>query len=271
MTHPPLVPNLIATPGIHETRLRDRFGDRFAFDGTAPEFSGPLVLLGFFNRSGSNVLGRHLKGTRGFGGFTEQLNHPVVGTVSDRQGLSSFPDYFRSIQAKHLHRPRHIHGFKASWDQVLMLKRARIDRMYDGMRLVHILRADLVAQAVSLVIARQTQQWTSEQEARTEVEPVYDAAQIAQAVQACAEAETRMRMLAEILGLPYLRVTYEDLDRDPIPVMQTVGQFVGRDLSGWTPEPLPIKRQATGRNEAWRARYLAETAQALTCPGPVEA
>lgn len=258
------LPNLLTASGTHEAEVRRRFPDSFTYAGADPEFEGPLVLLGFFNRSGSNLLGRYLKGTSGFSGFNEHLNHPVICKTSDRLDLAEFPDYFRAAQSKHARKRGHIHGFKAAWDQVLMLKRARIDAMYAGVRLIHIVREDLVGQAISLSIAQQTQQWTSDQAGKSAVEPVYDAHKIARALQACAEAETRMRLLAQVLDLPYLRVTYETLDSDPAVTMRAVGDFLGRDLSDWTPEPVPIQRQATDRNAEWRARYLAEADAALT-------
>lgn len=258
------LPKLLTTPGGHEKEVRNLFPDSFAYAGDAPEFKTPLVLLGFFNRSGSNLLGSHLRGLKGVGGFKEHLNHPVIRNVSARQGMAGFPDYFRNAQAKHAKARGHIHGFKASWDQILMLKRARIDRMYQGMRLMHILREDVISQAISLVIAQQTQQWTSEQSAKADVEPVYDAAQIGRAMQVCYEAEMRIRMLAQFLELPYLQINYETLVSDPAVVMARIGDFIGRDLSDWAPEEVAIKRQTTSRNSEWRDRFLADTGAELT-------
>jgi trehalose 2-sulfotransferase len=251
------LPPIMAASGNHETTIRDLFPERFTYEGTEPEFAAPLVVLGFFNRSGSTLLGEYLKGLRGFSGFAEHLNHSVVRNVSEKQGIESFPDYFRAAQTRYSPNPKHIHGFKASWDQLLMLKRARIDQMYQGMKMVHIVRGDVVGQAISLVIANQTLQWTSRQTPQVEAAPVFNAARIGRAVQACLEEEVRMRMVTELLEVPYLRVTYEGLDKNPATVIARIGRFLGRNLSTWTPSAPRLERQANELNAEWRERYMA--------------
>ncbi len=251
------LPPIMAASGNHETAIREFFPETFTYEGTEPEFGGPLVLLGFFNRSGSTLLGEYLKGLRGFSGFAEHLNHPVVRNVSEKQGIESFPDYFRAAQARYSPKPKHIHGFKASWDQLLMLKRARIDKMYQGVKMVHIVRGDVVGQAISLVIANQTLQWTSRQTPQATADPVFNAGRIARAVQACLEEEIRMRLVTELLEVPYMRVTYEGLDNSPATVIARIGRFLGRNLSTWSPSEPRLERQANELNAEWRERYMA--------------
>jgi len=261
------LPKLLETSGVHEQKVRELFdGSRLHFDGGAPEFETPLVLLGFFNRSGSNLLGNYLRDLRGFSGFGEHLNWTVIQNTCKRKELTSFPDYFRSAQQ--VRARGHNHGYKASWDQLLMLRRFGIDRMYQGIKLIHITRGDLVGQAISLVIAKQTAQWTSEQTGKEGVEPQYDAGQISTAMQACCEAEMRMKLVSEMLGLDRLQVSYEDLVATPDRVMQRIGGFLGHDLSGWQPGEVGIRRQASELNDQWRARYLDDAVAALQAEAP---
>lgn len=262
------LPPIMQTSGVHEPVIRDLFADGFTYTGTEPEFETPLVLLGFFNRSGSTLLGEYMQSLRGFSGFSEHLNHPVVSKTAEQQGITSFPDYFRRAQVKHSPRPKHIHGFKASWDQLLMLKRARIDQMYQGVKLVHIVRGDVIGQAISLVIAQQTLQWTSRQSAQTDAEPEFDATRIARTVQACLDEDSRMQMVATLLDVPYLRVTYEALDKNPSVVMTRIGRFLGRNLSDWTPGKPRLERQATGLNAQWRERFIALAGETLLADEP---
>ena len=261
------LPKLLETPGVHEQKVRELFdGPKLHFEGDAPEFETPLVLLGFFNRSGSNLLGNYLRNLPGFSGFGEHLNWTVIQNTCKRKEVASFPDYFRSAQQA---RARgHSHGYKASWDQLLMLRRFGIDRMYQGVKLIHIVRGDLVGQAISLVIARQTAQWTSEQTGKEGIEPQYDADQISTAMQACCEAEMRMKLVCEMLGLDRLQVSYEDLVAAPETVMQRIGGFLGHDLSDWQPGEVGIRRQASELNDQWRARYLDDAAAALQAEAP---
>jgi len=258
------LPGLLEKPNVHEQKLHGIFRpSQLCFTGSEPEFDVPLVLLGFYNRSGSNLLGSYLKDLPGFSGFGEHLNWTVIENRKKRKALGSFPDFFRDAQGTRS--AQHCHGFKASWGQVLMLKRFGIDRMYQGMKLVHIVRHDLVGQAISLVIARQTSQWTSEQ---TGTGAKYDAKQISTAIQACCEADMRMKLVIDILGINTLQVSYEDLTTMPETVMRQIGVFLGRDLSGWKPGETGLRKQASQLNEQWRARYLQDAGELLIAAEP---
>ena len=260
------LPPLVAQMGRHEQDIRSHFKGKMTFKGQAPEFAGPLVLVGFFNRTGSTLLANHLRGLPHASGFKEYLNGGLVVKRSKRYELRSFPDYFRHGEARSK-APGHIHGYKAGWNQIHMLLRSGIDRMYqDGIRVVHISRRDVVAQSISLSIARQTAQWTSEHAARDGVEPVYDADQLSHLIQTCYDAENRIKMLSQMFDLPYHSVVYEDLVDNPRAVMAGVGTFLGRDLSAWEPSEVATKRQASTRNADWKARYLAEASEALRQP-----
>jgi len=141
-----------------------------------------------------------------------------------------------------------------------MLKRFGIDRMYQGLKLIHIVRRDLIGQAISLTIARQTSQWTSKQPGAT---AEYDANQISTAIQACCEADMRMKLLVEILGIDALQVSYEDLTKTPEAVMRRIGNFLGRDLSDWQPGDTGLRKQASALNDRWRTWYLHDAENAL--------
>lgn len=261
------LPPLVAQMGRHEKDIRNHFKNRMTFRGSAPEFAGPLVLVGFFNRTGSTLLANYLRGLDHASGFKEYLNGGLVIKRSERYGLKSFPDYFRHGESRN-QAAGHMHGYKAGWNQIHMLLRCGIDRMYeDGIRVVHISRRDVVAQAVSLSIARQTAQWTSEHTGREGVEPEYDANQLSHLIQSCYDAENRIRMLSQMFGLPYHPVVYEDLVDNPQQVMAGVGTFLGRDLSAWEPAEVALKRQASARNAEWKERYISEAREVLRRPG----
>jgi LPS sulfotransferase NodH len=253
---------ILKTPGVHENMVRKLFhGHQIHFDGDVPEFETPLVLLGFKNRSGSNLLGSYLRDLPGFSGFWEDLNWNRIQNQCKLKNLNAFPNYFHSTQNG---RPgRHSHGFKVSWDQMLMLKRCGIDRMYQEVKLIHITRDDLIGQAISLVIAQQTKKWTSEQTGIDNVEPKYDFNKISTALQACCNSEIFMKLACEMTGVDRLQVTYEDLIAAPETVMQRIGGFLCRDLSNWQPSEVGIRRQASELNDQWRARYMREAILAL--------
>ena len=53
----------LRTPGRHETTIKRQFGSRVRFEGTAPVFDKPLILMAFTNRCGSHLLADYLRQT----------------------------------------------------------------------------------------------------------------------------------------------------------------------------------------------------------------
>ena len=83
---------ILKTPGVHENTVRALFhGHQIHFDGDVPEFENPLVLLGFMNRSGSNLLGIYLRDVPGFSGFSEDLNSVTIQNQCKLKNLNAFP------------------------------------------------------------------------------------------------------------------------------------------------------------------------------------
>lgn len=248
--------------GEPERRVAAAFSAGLRFEGGAPITDTPLMLLCFTNRSGSNLLREYLRSTGEIIGMAEMLNPPTVRNQAQKKGFSSLPDYI----AHHAGRAEagQIFGMKAADWQLAMLLRARVPAMFGGgVKLVQITRTDRLGQAVSHVIADQTKQWTSAHKGER-VEPVYDRAAITRHLLAAARQNEAITQMAAIAGLGILQVTYEQITGAPAGVVQQIGGFVGRDLSGWAPpEAVAIERQANEVNADFIARYRAESAQAV--------
>ncbi|WP_435165460.1 Stf0 family sulfotransferase [Falsirhodobacter sp. 1013] len=251
----------LAQGGVHEVEIRRHFRGRVAYQGTGPVFDHPLYLLAFSNRSGSNLLADYLRTTPIFSGFYEQLNYSTVFQQAERWNATTFPDFIRQ-SAEVLSEPGKMHGFKASWDQILMLHRFRIPAMYQGVRVIHITREDLLGQAISYHIAHQTKRWTSEQTG-LDVEPVFNFAQIDHLISATQMSANAIQALCTIFGLPRMHLTYEDLVRRPRRAVLRVGTFAGADLSDWKLRKPAIERQADALNDMFRARFESEARAAL--------
>lgn len=251
----------LSKPGVHEKALRDHFGPNAVFTGTTPVFDHPLYCLAFFNRSGSNLLAEHLRATPYFSGFQEQLIHSAVINQSTAHNLSSFPDYIRHVSAK----GAGVHGFKASVDQLMMLERFNIPRMYaGGMRLIHIIREDVVGQAVSYAIASQTLQWTSRQKAvRSESEVHYDPALIAGLMEGALRSRNGIQLFAKVFDIPMIEVSYEQVVKRPKSALRRVGRFHGLPTGDWKIIKPRIDRQAGEINDQFRSAFLDYMRQKL--------
>ncbi|WP_045388311.1 Stf0 family sulfotransferase [Falsirhodobacter sp. alg1] len=247
--------------GVHEKEIRRHFRGRVQYEGTGPVFDHPLYLMAFSNRSGSNLLAEYLRTTPLFSGFHEQLNHTTVCKQAERWGAETFPDLIR-LGTEHLNEGRFMHGYKASWDQIVMLHRFNIPAMYTGVRVIHITRDDLLGQAISYHIASQTKRWTSVQKGE-EIDPVYDTRQIAHLITSSQMSANAIQTLCSVFDIPRLHVTYEEVTRRPRRVVMRIGKFADADLTDWSPGKPKIQRQADRLNDIFRTRFIEDTKQAL--------
>jgi len=233
----------------HEKILRKLFKANCTYDGPAV-FTSPLMLIGFTNRCGSNLLAEHLRAAKGANGFHEQLNHDVVTKVSCDQGIQSFPDYIRQVSIGAAR-----HGFKAGVEQVAMLYRLGIVRMYPSVRVLHITRRDTLSQAVSFSIADQTKQWTAWQAKQSDAS--FDRADIDRRHDWIAIQNESMRAAAKVFGFGYGHVTYEDLIDNPLDVVSRAARFFGLTPPEHLPAPR-LTRQAGAINAEFITRYLRD-------------
>jgi len=245
----------LSQTGVHETRLRERFGKRVRYEGP-PIFDTPLYCIGFFNRSGSNLLADYLRATPYFAGFHEQLNFNTVEKFADENGIKSFPDYIRAVSTK-FGTKAPCYGFKASVDQLVMLQRFGIPDMYaGGLRILHIQRRDVIGLAVSYQIAAQTQRWTSQQDGVGDTITVtFDAEQISKLIDAAHSSNNGISLFSEIFDTPRLALSYEDLTADPSAVLAQIAGFAGQDGASWPVREPSIAKQASEINERFRQAY----------------
>ncbi|MFU8881549.1 MAG: Stf0 family sulfotransferase [Rhodobacterales bacterium] len=254
--------------GEHERIIKSHFDGRAVFDGTSPLFDQPLILLGFYNRCGSNLCAEYLRNTAKFSGFGESLNADMVLDVCTKHSLTSFPDYISRHLSKR-HKPGSLYGFKASSDQTAMLLRLGIDKMFTGVKIVHIWREDTLGQAISAHIAWQTQKWTSRVEGNSTV-PQYDSKYIAHFMQEIANSHSAFSVLGSGLGIPLHQMTYEGLIDRPKASVESVAAFLGADVSDWqVPEKTVLTKQADSLNEAFRAQFSQEVWETLGRTDPV--
>jgi LPS sulfotransferase NodH len=254
----------VSKPSIHETALRKFFKGNVIYDGPVV-FDHPLYCIGFFNRSGSNLLAEHLRGTPYFSGFHEQLNFNIVQNLSKKWGVHSFPDFI--IEATNrFSKGRFVYGFKASLGQLVMLERFGIPRMYaGGLRIIHIHRKDLIGQAVSYQIASQTKQWTSKQAGvDSQVQVEFDAKKLTNLIDAAQASTNGIAMFSEILGYPRLTISYEDLVENPKQVLDCVADFSGQTTENWKISAPQIERQSSEINIRFRQLYTSAAKQLIT-------
>jgi trehalose 2-sulfotransferase len=234
---------------LHESEIR-KVLDQVAYSGNQP-LKKRLVLLGFVNRSGSNLLGEYLSSLPGLYGFEEKLNHTTVTHTCTKRGIESFEDYLR-----HLCRDdaRGSFGLKASGAQVEMLHKWRFLEMFESVKAIHIQREDIVSQAVSFWIARHTKQWTSRRSRHLEEADVqYDFDALSRIIGGIGRQNTRIAAAFSALNIRPWSISYERLLADPEGEMRAVAAFLGVDARNWR---LPEKSAHRKQRSQIKAEYV---------------
>lgn len=238
----------------------NQFGEEYdlpPFEGTPRTW-----LLASTGRSGSHYLGHLLTETGALGSPLEYLHPDHIARWEKRLGV----DDFAGVLA-HLHRyrtsPTGWFGIKAHWRQQFgrfarepeMMAQLQIERY------VSIRRRDRVAQAISMVMARQTKAWISFHKVRGE--PEYDGDAIRKAMAGLdGEIQTWDRFFRQHDITPLI-VEYEDLLADPVATVDHVLDWFGvQRQPGATPLTQQPARQANALNEEWKERFLRESGPA---------
>ncbi len=120
-------------------------------------------------------------------------------------------------------------------------------------KLILLERTDRKAQAISLVRAMQTGQWSASQPGRQELH--YNFGALSQAYFHICRGYDFWRTYLELQGFPYLNLTYEALRTDQTPYLSAVSAHFG--------EPLPsvktnIEIQSDAQSDEWRGQFQAD-------------
>lgn len=247
-------------PSVHEKKIRDLFKGRCQFTG-AERQSETLLLIAFTNRCGSTYLAELLRGTGLFSGLHEHLNWDVVTNLSKENAASSFPEYVQKLDLE-LRGDLDFFGFKASCDQLLMLLRFGVEKAYRNLKVIHIERGDVVAQAVSFSIADQTKRWNSRQSGNGTI-PVYNERDIHKRVQGTNAGNNCIRSTTSAFELDVHHVMYEDLVKDPKLVLRRICSWLEVSFEDSRPLADGLKRQSDAYNLMFSERYRAARKAAL--------
>ncbi|MBX3464237.1 MAG: hypothetical protein KF830_13780 [Planctomycetes bacterium] len=133
------------------------------------------------------------------------------------------------------------------------------------LRVLHLVRDDKVAQAVSNYFARHTGVWTATTPGAPPPRPPYDFAAIRADWHELRQQEEWLELFVRHLPAPPLRLRYEDLDHDPAAVLAAVAAFL---TDGGAP-PLPFRVQPGTRKQrdALSTDYAARFARDLAAGG----
>lgn len=203
-------------------------------------------------RSGSNLL-CDLLAQSGQAGAPAELLHETARTAAPRPaaqwmgaiaaaGTRQGGAFAIKLFPEHLARLEQKHGI-------------RFFDWFPGLKLILLRRRDLLAQAVSLAIARQTGSWVKSNPGH-HGEARYDADFIAGMLDRLVEWEAYWRRHIAVAGSPTLELIYEDFEHDPVGGANAALTFLGlAPLRAETASSDWLGRQGGSLNREWCERF----------------
>lgn len=123
---------------------------------------------------------------------------------------------------------------------------------------IRMVRADLLRQAISASVARQTGVWISGMQGNGRT-PFYSRAAIRDELERTALHNARWASALAERGIAPLTVEFDEVVRDTQGTLQSLARYAGIDLAGVAlPETPVTRKQGSGRTEEWLARYAGD-------------
>lgn len=249
-------------PSVHEAKIKEYFQSINVNDSLICDNSNMCeydlyssYFICFTNRCGSNFLGAAIASDGRLARAGENLNYDTVINQSKRNELRSFDEYFYWLINK-TKRKLKVFGCKTSIGQLMFLYDIGVlAKFKKPPKFIHVIRKDVIAQAVSLSIANQTKKWTSQQEG-VAVEVKYLQANIANIVQSFCKENAMFSFIFNVLGVQPLTIYYEDLVDCPEENMCKIGEFIGVEDLKFVPSAIPFQKQSDERNELFKKRFI---------------
>ncbi|MCB8883499.1 hypothetical protein ACELLULO517_24845 [Acidisoma cellulosilytica] len=239
----------------HRAVLPDLFGEDPPVEQVDPSIR--FFFLCFTNRCGSNFLAELVAANGRLNRAEEVYNADTVTPHVQERGFKSFAGYMNFLCGR-LQRSKWFCS-KISLEQLLMLTETGVlDQIIDRSQFLVLERQDRLAQAISLLVAVQNQQWTSAHQARMPDEAlVYSRAVIDEQMAEIGAQNAGFQRFFEANGLTPKTLTYEAVVQSPLTQLQDIGAWLRVGGLEASVASLPIHRQDSPIKQTWRTYYEA--------------
>lgn len=138
-----------------------------------------------------------------------------------------------------------------------------LNRAFGQSEFVYLRRRDVVAQAVSWLRAEQTQVWVARRD-EPQGEPRFEFDRLREMRRIIDNDNAAWETWFTVVGAEPHRVTYGDLDRDPVGVTRRVLDFLGLELPPGRTVQVRHRRLSDRLNAEWVERYIERDAGGST-------
>lgn len=226
------------------------------------DMPGTVYMVAGTPRSGTSLLAFLCKQT-GALGFPLEYFTPINESLM-RSRLTSgpgFDDYVQKLMSVRTS-PNGVFGFKMHYDELNAFRSSGGLELaaFSEMKIVLLERRDKLAQAISLLIASQTNCWIGLEGFRMMQisTPHYDRLALQDILVGIEGWNTAWNDFIKMAGFPVLRLSYEDLIEDCSGAFNRISELFGVDFPPPNPATLEIRKQGSAMNLEWKRRYLDE-------------
>lgn len=164
--------------------------------------------------------------------------------------------------------PNGVYGLKVFSAHFDMVVGAKWAERLPNLHFVHLVRRDLLGQAISLARALQTGQYKPD--AARQAEPHFDARAISDCLARIAYGQARWECWFARNALAPLRLAYEDVVADPQRTIDALAAHIGlAHRPHLDPAQIDLQIQRDLASEAWRRLYLDEAVDPTYLDGGV--
>ncbi len=228
-------------------------------DQPTPQGEVRTLLIASTPRCGSHMVGHAMMRTGQLGVPFEYCNRANMAEWMRRLEQDTPEATLAALMARRS-TANGIFGIKCHYEHGAVLGGAdNLIAALPNVRVVHLRRADVLRQAISFAIARQTGVWIDGQVATSDT-AIYDRGLIADCLEEIAVQNALWTSLFKECGIQPLEITYEDAVQDIGTVINSIARFAGvigpdQNLCVRT----QTKRQSQpGRTNEWVERFADE-------------
>lgn len=209
-------------------------------------------------RSGSHMLGHLLHQTDAFGFPLEYVNRKNLEEWKARLDCRTLPEVLEALRARRTS-ANGVFGIKIHYSHVQEFGGFKaMSELLPNPHFVLLTREDIMAQAVSLAVAKQTGAWISEQ-GKAVTDPEYRFDDIEAGLRRVCLENASWRYSLAASGAKYMELNFSDVRSNTVNTVLRIADFLGISVeSARIPSSPVTKRQSNELNKQWLARFQSE-------------
>lgn len=222
------------------------------------------IVLCSTGRSGSHFLGHLMAGTKMLGVPFEYFNLKNMEEWEKIYKTKTANELLDKLRVDRVSQQSGVFSTKIHYSQLRHLGGIRF--LLDNFRTakyIFIKRKDLLKQAISMVIARQTGQWISGQKGKN-VEPIYSYSAINFELKKIIKDNASWEYMFNSNGIEYHNVLFEDVVVNQDEELEKILKFIFEDKdykidSVKFDNKLSTKKQSSHISDEWKEKFLKES------------